>query len=377
MTMKFTIKTEVLKKWLEVVSHATATITTTPILENILMKVNFWSIVLTSNNLEMAIEYVIEDDIDISKEGALCIPSKLLTSYIGLVSEDTITLELMGDDSIQVSSTSGKIKIKWIQASDFPLIPSIKEDISLTLSGKVVRQSIEKTLFSTAEGNIRPTLAGILVKLSGKTAVFASTDSFRLTEYKAVLETEIKKDFSGIIPSKTSSEIKNLVDDSMDVKIISGENQIAFIFWKTRVFSRLLNGQFPDYSNFFPKSHSTKAEVNKWDLTRALKKINLVSKENNYSIKMSLSSESAILLETSQTQIWEWNVTLAGNVDGEDNIVWINSTYFLEVLWVIESTHVSISFENALAPIMILPIQDPEKNRDNTQFKHIIMPLKI
>lgn len=60
----------------------------------------------------MAIEYVIEDDIDISKEGALCIPSKLLTSYIGLVSEDTITLELMGDDSIQVSSTSGKIKIK-------------------------------------------------------------------------------------------------------------------------------------------------------------------------------------------------------------------------------------------------------------------------
>ena len=375
--MKFTIKTEVLKKWLEVVSHATATITTTPILENILMKVNFWSIVLTSNNLEMAIEYVIEDDIDISKEGALCIPSKLLTSYIGLVSEDTITLELMGDDSIQVSSTSGKIKIKWIQASDFPLIPSIKEDISLTLSGKVVRQSIEKTLFSTAEGNIRPTLAGILVKLSGKTAVFASTDSFRLTEYKAVLETEIKKDFSGIIPSKTSSEIKNLVDDSMDVKIISGENQIAFIFWKTRVFSRLLNGQFPDYSNFFPKSHSTKAEVNKWDLTRALKKINLVSKENNYSIKMSLSSESAILLETSQTQIWEWNVTLAGNVDGEDNIVWINSTYFLEVLWVIESTHVSISFENALAPIMILPIQDPEKNRDNTQFKHIIMPLKI
>lgn len=375
--MKFTIKTEVLKKWLEVVSHATATITTTPILENILMKVNFWSIVLTSNNLEMAIEYIIEEDIDISKEGALCIPSKLLTSYIGLVSEDTITLELLSDESIQVSSTSGKIKIKWIQASDFPLIPSIKEDISLTLSGKVVRQSIEKTLFSTAEGNIRPTLAGILVKLSWKTAVFASTDSFRLTEYQAVLDSDIKKDFSGIIPSKTSSEIKNLVDDNSDVKIISGENQIAFIFWKTRVFSRLLNGQFPDYSNFFPKSHSTQAEVNKWDLMRALKKINLVSKENNYSIKMSLSSESAILLETSQTQIWEWNVTLAGNVDGEDNIVWINSTYFLEVLWVIESTHVSISFENPLAPIMILPIQDPEKNRDNTQFKHIIMPLKI
>ena len=82
-------------------------------------------------------------------------------------------------------------------------------------------------------------------------------------------------------------------------------------------------------------------------------------------------------IETSETQIWEWNVTLAGNVDGEDNIVWINSTYFLEVLGVIESSHISISFENPLAPIMILPLQDGEKKRDNSEFKHIIMPLKI
>ena len=375
--MKFTIKTETLKKGLEVVNHATATITTTPILENILMKVNFGNIVLTSNNLEMAIEYLIDEDIDIAQEWALCIPSKLFSSYIGLVNEDEIMIEKLDDNSIKVSSESGKMTIKWIDASEFPLIPSIKEETSLTLPGKVVQQSIEKTLFSTAEWNIRPTLAGILVKLSWNEAIFASTDSFRLTEYKAKLDTAVTKDFSWIIPSKTSSQIKSLLQNDSAVKIVSGDNQIAFIFGKTRVFSRLLNWQFPDYSNFFPKSHSTRAEINKVDLTRALKKINLVSKENNYSIKMSLSSESGILLETSETQIGEWNTTLPGNVEGEDNIVGINSTYFLEVLWVIESTHVSISFENPLAPIMILPLADPEKKRDNSDFKHIIMPLKI
>ncbi len=375
--MKFTIKTQTLQKGLEVVNHATATITTTPILENILMKVNFGNIVLTSNNLEMAIEYIIDEDIDISKEGAMCIPSKLFTSYIGLVNEDEVTIEALDDESIKVSNTSGKMKIKGISANEFPLIPNIKEETSLELGGKVVKNSIEKTLFSTAEWNIRPTLAGILVKLSGDEAIFASTDSFRLTEYKTKLDTPVSKDFSGIIPSKTSSQIKSLLDDNSNVKIISWDSQIAFIFGKTRVFSRLLNGQFPDYSNFFPESHSTGAEVNKTDLTRALKKINLVSKENNYSIKMSLSSEAGILLETSQTQIGEWDVQVVGNVDGEDNIVWINSTYFLEVLGVIDSTHVSISFENPLAPIMIVPITDPEKKRDNSDFKHIIMPLKI
>jgi DNA polymerase III sliding clamp (beta) subunit (PCNA family) len=66
--MKFKIQTETLKKGLEVVNHATASITTTPILENILIKVNFNNITLTSNNLEMAIEHIITDDITIESE---------------------------------------------------------------------------------------------------------------------------------------------------------------------------------------------------------------------------------------------------------------------------------------------------------------------
>jgi DNA polymerase III sliding clamp (beta) subunit (PCNA family) len=110
----------------------------------------------------------------------------------------------------------------------------------------------------------------------------------------------------------------------------------------------------------------------------ALKKINLISRENNYSIKMSIGAETWVLLETSETQIGEGDVRLVGATEWEDNIVGINSTYFLEVLGVIETTHVSISFENPLSPIMIAPVVDPDgKQDDKSTFKHIIMPLKI
>jgi len=376
--MKFTIKTEVLKKGLDIVNHATASITTTPILENILIKVNYNNIILTSNNLEMAIEYVISEDIEIISEWAFCVPSKLFTSYISLVTEDNIKIELLVDDSLQVKTPEGKIKIKWTIASDFPLIPSIKEEVSLELKWSVIKKSIEKTLFSSAEWNIRPTLAWLLVNIDSSSVTFASTDSFRLSEYKMMIDKWSDKIFSQIIPSKTSNQIKSILSDNENVKIISGDNQIVFIFGNTKFYSRLLNWKFPDYSSFFPTSYSTKAEINRVDLIWALKKINLVSRENNYSIKMSLSSESGILLETSETQIWEGNVKLVGVVEWEDNIIWINSTYFLEVLGVMASTHISISFETPLSPIMIVPLKDPEKkNIDSWEFKHIIMPLKI
>ena len=208
--MKFKIKTSELKKGLDVVNHATASITTTPILENILIKVNFDNVVLTSNNLETAIEYTLKDEIEVISEWAYCIPSKLFTSYISLVQDDTVEIEL-NRDSVEVVSSSGRIKIKGHEAEDFPVIPTIREEISLNLSAKILRKAIEKTLFSSAEGNIRPTLAWILVNLKASEAIFASTDSFRLSEYKTILSANNATSFSQIIPSKTASEIKSIL----------------------------------------------------------------------------------------------------------------------------------------------------------------------
>lgn len=376
--MKFEIATKALQKWLSTVSHATAGITTTPILENILIKVNFKSIILTANNLEMAIEYMIEDDVKILSEGAFSVPSKLFGSYIGLIQDDIVSIEMSGSDAIEIKSESGKTKIKGISADDFPVIPSIKQETSLSLKGQVVRKSIEKTLFSSAEGNIRPTLAWLFVNIVDSQAVFASTDSFRLTEYKTTLDMPSQHNFSQIIPSKTCNEIKNILTDDDNVTIISWENQIAFFFGNVKLYSRLLNGKFPDYTNFFPSTHTTLGVINRVDLMQALRKINLISKENNYSIKMSFSAESGILLETSETQIGEGEVRLVGSVEWEDAVIGINSTYFLEALGVIETTHISLQFESALAPILLLPVKDEWAKKELAwEFRHIIMPLKI
>jgi DNA polymerase III sliding clamp (beta) subunit (PCNA family) len=91
---------------------------------------------------------------------------------------------------------------------------------------------------------------------------------------------------------------------------------------------------------------------------------------------MSLANNTAIL-ETNQTQIGEWEIRLMAVVEWDESAVGINSTYFLEVLWVIETSHISVQYENPLAPILITPLTDPDKKEDNSSFRHIIMPLKI
>ncbi|MDD4151520.1 MAG: DNA polymerase III subunit beta [Candidatus Gracilibacteria bacterium] len=375
--MKFTIETRILKEALSQVNHATATITTTPILENILIKVNFASIIFLSNNLEMAIEHVVKDGIKIENEGNFSLPSKIFTNYVSLIGDDEVSIELLNDSSVSIKTDSSQIKIKGIDAADFPIIPAIKEVNSFEVSGRVLKKGFDKTLFSAAEGNIRPTLAGIYLSISGNDLALASTDSFRLSEFKTTISSE-NSEFNLIIPGKTAFEISKIITGDEKVKVITGENQIAFLIGNTKIYSRLLNGKFPDYKNFFPNKYSTKAVMNKYDLIQALKKINLISRENNYSIKISFSSETGILIETNETQIGEGKISLVGSVEGEDNIIGLNSTYFLESLGVIETNYVSVSFENPLSPVLILPTFDEDEEKlKSGEFRHIIMPLKI
>lgn len=374
--MKFTIETRVLQEALSTVNHATASISTTPILENILIKVNYNNIVLTANNLEMAIEKVINEWISIDVEWAFCVPSRIFTNYVWLITDDKIDIELLKDNSIEIKTNSSDIKIKWNDAWDFPLIPTVKESISFNINSNILTKSIEKTLFSSAEWNIRPTLAWIYVSVEWPKAKFASTDSFRLSEYKVDLEENLSQEFAQIIPSKTASQIRSILESNTNVKIVAWENQIVFLFENIKVYSRLLNWKFPEYEWFFPNLFNTKAVINRVDLIQALKKINLISKENNYSIKMSFSLDGNILLETSETQIWEWKIFVTWSVEWEETIIWLNSVYFLEALGVIESTHIWVSFESPLSPIMITPIDD-EWSKKTDNFKHIIMPLKI
>lgn len=374
--MRFQISTQTLKTALDIVNHATASISTTPILENILIKVNYNNIVFVSNNLEMAIEHLVNENIKIELEWSFCIPSKIFTNYIYLLQDENVEIELLSDNSLEIKTKTSNIKIKWTNSWEFPLIPAIKENSSFNITSNIIKKAIEKTIFSASERWIRPTLAWIYLKVEGKKAVFASTDSYRLSEFKADLEEEISWEFEQIIPSKTSFELKSILQDKQNVKIISWENQIAFLVWNTKIYSRLLNWKFPDYNWFLPTWYNTKSIINRVDLMGGLKKINLLSKENRYSIKMSFSKETDILIETSQTQMWEAKVYLTSNMQWEEAIVWLNSEFLLEALNCIEATYIEISFESPLSPILIMWIDD-ETNKRKDDFKHIIMPLKI
>lgn len=372
--MHFEIDTKALKEAIDIVNHASSSGNLTPILENILLNAQYKKIMLTSNNLEMAIEYVISEWVDIKSEWSFTVSSRFISSFISLVQDEKINIELLWNSSLWLKTPSSETKIKWIEASKFPLIPVFKQEYSFSMSSADLKKAIEKTIFSTASGNIRPTLAWIHLSINEEEILFASTDSFRLSEYKTKNKTNIEKPVSIIIPSKTALELSRILPENTNVQLVISDNQILFTFWNIKLFSRLLNWHFPDHRVFFPKSYSTKWVIQRQDLIIALKRINLISKENNFNTRMDFNADNWIELSTWDTEIWAWRISLPASIEWENSMIWLNSTYLIEALNVIKDDYVSLDFETSLSPIMLRWIT--EKDSD-FEYKHIIMPLKI
>lgn len=372
--MNFTIETKILKNWIDIVSHASLGGSMTPILENILINAQYKKLVLTANNLEMAIEYIVDSWIDIRWEWSFTVSSKFISSFVSLVHDEKIDIELLSNSSLELKTPSSETKIKWIEASKFPLIPNLKQEFAFSMSCENLKKAIEKTIFSTAEWTIRPTLAWIYLNIKEEEIIFASTDSYRLSECKMSNKSNVSRQIAIIIPHKTAHELSRILPDNWNVELVVSENQILFIFDNIRLYSRLLNWHFPDYRNFFPKWYSTKWVVLRQDLIMALKRINLISKENNFNTKVSFNSDNWIELSTGDTEIGAGRISLPASVEWENSTIWLNSTYLLDVLGVIKEDYVSIDFETPLSPMMIRWIAQKEQEFD---YKHIIMPLKI
>lgn len=372
--MRFRINTEIFRKAIEATSHATSTGNLTPILENILIDAQYKRLVLTGNNMEMAIEYIVEKDIDVEVEGRFTLSSKFLTSYIGLVQDKEITVELEKWGSVSLKTKSSQTKFKWIEADKFPTIPTVPTLSPLIIEASDLKTAIEKTIFSTANGTVRPTLAGIYMRSKDDALHFASTDSFRLSEFRIATEEKWSQN-AIIIPERAATELSRLItEDVKKVEIFTYESQLLIVLGSIRLTSRLLSGKFPDYEAFFPSEWKSKSTILRSEFINALKQANLVARQNNYNTKIRSKHEGSVEIYTGDTEIGASSISIAGSVEGQEDIIGVNSEYLLQVLSVIREDYVSFEYKNPLSPIVIKWV--PAENGKQA-YRHLIMPLKV
>ncbi len=375
--MKISCTQENLNQGLSVVSHIASKSTNLPILSNVLIKVEDKLINFSATNLEIGITISIRGKIE--TDGDFSVNARLLSDYISLLPKERIDIDLE-DDNLNIKCLKQKTKIKGQSATDFPLIPIIKKENPRIINAQVFKQAISKVIFAVSTSETRPEISGVFVKFTNNEIILAATDSYRLTEKKLKINNSSdKEDVSLIIPVKTLQELLRILgifrdnislEDVENLEIYLSNNQIMFSYNGVDLISRLIEGQYPDYTQIIPTVNKNQIKVNTANLIKAVKTSSLFTKTGIYDIKLDFNTEAKeIVISSSSSQTGENISSVEADISGETTNIVLNYRYLLDGLQNINSENVLIELNNNNNPLVV-------KSDVSEDYVYIIMPIK-
>jgi len=377
--MKITCIQENLNKALTHSSRIISLRSSLPILDNVLLSTDQGRLKISATDLELGINYWIGAKIE--KDGAIAVPSRLLTEFISNIKEEKINIKVEGTEVV-IDGEKYNATIKGVSPEDFPTIPDISRDFLFSISSKDFLNAINQVAFAAASDNTRPILSGIFFRIEKDVLKMASTDSYRLAEKKIKVIKSNKSAKSFIIPSRTINEVGKILKDAGEkVEVCFDENQILFNFGSIHLISRLIDGQYPNYEQIIPTEFENEVQVDKQELFNVCKVASLFARESANSIKMSIKPEklkendkekgtSGILSIIGQgVQIGESISKIKVMTKGKEIEISFNAKYILDVLPNIPEKNVEIKFSGSINPCLI-------KGEGKQDYLYVIMPLR-
>ena len=255
--MRFSVLQDHLARGLAVVSHAVASRATLPILSNVYLSTEDGGLRLTATNLEIAITHWIPAKVE--EKGATTIPARILGDVVSGLPNERIDLELLADGQINLKSGKHRSHLRATPADDYPPVGAAGERPTARIAQKTLRAALESTVFAAAGDEARPILTGVLTRFSGEKATFAAADNYRIAVAGAPLA-ESAAETNVIVPARAYAELLRLlsdVDELVEITLTPSKNQLQFKLGDTILVSRLIDGQFPNFQQVVPTSHTT------------------------------------------------------------------------------------------------------------------------
>ena len=364
--MKFTCVTEYIKKALASAERFTGKNITLPILANVLLEARDNMLRITATNLESAIQISVQGSG--AHAGSVCVPVKVLSSFMQSIGDEKIQLEEKQGNLI-IKTDTRDTRVNGVAADDFPLIPKIKKTNSISLSSSVLCEGLGRVLPAVSMSEFKPELGGVFVNVSPTSVRLAATDTFRLAEKTIHLELEKNKDnFSFIIPYKISQELTRILNRDDDVTISIGENQILIEADDYMIVSRLTEGNFPEYSAIIPKNFETSCFVAKDAFVNAVRASSIFASKLQ-EVTTAVKNRELEVRSLNQ-DVGEYKNIIPCAPSGKDIMIGFNYRYLLDGLQSINEDEIFFGLNGEQAPSLI-------KNKSDGSFLYVVMPIRL
>jgi DNA polymerase-3 subunit beta len=347
------------------------------VLANVLVQSQDKCIELIATDLEVGIKKSVAAEI--VTPGAITLPSKILYEIVKESGSDSINIEEKDKNWARIKAGTSIYNLAGTSSEEYPDFPEYNEETLISLPCNIVKELIEKTVFSVAqERESNYTLTGILLekdKTKEKKSFLrmVSSDGHRLS----IMEKELDKESDNIviekntlIPRKGVSEIKKACDGQKNFSLGSDKKQIVVKTKNSLMIVRLMNGEFPDYRSIVKVIEKKNfIEIERRGFLESLKRTNLFTEETFNAIQLSVT-ENKLVLSSQNMDFGNAKDEMEINYKGEALELGFNCRYFIDTLQVMRSDMVKAYVNSDQSPCLI-------EGEEDKGFVSIIMPTKI
>ena len=373
--MKIVVGRDLLFNGLQGVGSVVPQKPTLPILSNFLLKSFDGRLTISGTDMDMYITTKL--NCSVLEEGGITVNAKRFLSMIRELPEEDITITVK-NERVTVSFRQGESSIMGMSASDFPLIREIGDGVSIPVSGADFMEMVDKTSFSVASDRTRLALTGVYWIVAPDMMTMVATDGHRLSLCEKKMKSDVVEENAlhaeAIVPPRALSHAARVFGGGVEMEnVIFGKGAILFDFGTTTIFSKLIEGPYPNFRQVIPTGNSKKVYVSTDELAAAVRRVSVLSNTTTHQIRMSLTPGN-MEVATRNTDIGgesRENVTV--RYDGDDLNVGYNALFLSEIFRAVDTDEVVLELESPVSACIV----KPAVQKESQEYLYLIMPLRL
>ena len=377
--MKFVVSSTVLLSHLQAISRVINSKNSLPILDNFLLELEGKTLIMTASDIETTLITSMEVE-NSEGNGKVAVASRLLLDTLREFADQPLTFTINDSNlAMVITSANGSYNFIGQNGDEYPRLPQLQEDAHLmSLPVNQLSAGISKTLFCTADDELRPVMNGVFFDIMKDNLTLVATDAHKLvrfkTTYNSVSFQEEEEKLSFILPKKPATMLKNILPkESGDVDIKFDSKNAYFKLSNYTMICRQVEGRFPNYNGVIPKTNAYKIIIDRVSLLNALKRVSVFSNQASNLVKLDFSDNMIHISAQDIDFSISAEETIKCQFEGAPIKIGFKSAFLIEILSNINASDVIFELTDPSRAGLILPFE----NEANEEILMLLMPMLL
>ncbi len=365
--MKLSVTRDSLHQGLGAVAATIPTKTTLPVLSNILLEAKDGGLTLSGTDLDISV--AVRIDAEVSKPGAVTVPARKFAEIARELPAGSVTVVVDGVE-IRIEGGKSRFKLFGLAPEEFPSFPEVDFGESWRMKAGELHDLISRVSFAASTEESRPILNGVLWQLRPDSASMVATNGHRLARMRVALEGVGAPEADLIVPPKALQQVQRLFDGADSIEIARSRNHLGFKSEGRRVFTRLIEGPYPNYQQVIPTDNDRIATANRDGLAAAIRRMAVVASDQTHRVRMAFG-DGTLSFRVQTPDLGEAEEEMPVDYQGDPLEIGFNANYLLEVLRHMPDDDILMQFKAPERAATFLPASGAP------DYLCLVMPLRL